>query len=137
MAAIRVISAPPGEAPPEIREAWIGLVLPLVVSSPRRGLVTSGVLTGPKTYLTQRLHLMVGKGRRFLFGSGQAGAGYVVNAQTAITLLTLKNPQAAEWWQSNAPHSFAPGHTFIFAAEACEEAEDIVWPPPPNSLVDL
>src|SRR5688572_15600413 len=38
--AVRIISTPPGEAPEEIRRAWVGLVVPL---SARHG-------TGPRSY---------------------------------------------------------------------------------------
>ena len=45
---IRIISAPPGEAPDHIRAAWIGLVLPIAVPGARY-LPTVGVLSRPKS----------------------------------------------------------------------------------------
>ena len=132
MAAIKIISTPPGEAPQEIRDAWIGLVLPLAVPSARRAVVTWGVVTGPKTHWKRQWCLMLGKGRRLLLGKAQDKIGYVVNANAAVMLLERVNPIAAGWWKQNAAHMLLPGHIFMFAVEACEEVEDIVWPPPPN-----
>lgn len=50
---IRITDIPGGEAPLEIRRAWVGLVLPLAPGedgprTPR----TAGVLSGPKRLLT-------------------------------------------------------------------------------------
>src|SRR5437773_6445609 len=49
-ARVRIISAPPGEAPADIRRAWVGLTLPIVGRGPMTGF-GSGVLTGPKSIL--------------------------------------------------------------------------------------
>ncbi len=62
MAAIKIISTPPGEAPLHIREAWVELVLPLAVPPVRSVWIVGGVLTGPKTALGQWLHLLLGCG---------------------------------------------------------------------------
>lgn len=124
MAAIKIISTPPGEAPLHIREAWVGLVLPLAVPSVRSVWIVGGVLTGPKTALGQWIQLLLGRGRRH--------AGYVVNIAAAVTLLERANPSAAAWWRENTPELMAENRTFVFSAEACEETEEVVWPPPPE-----
>ncbi len=124
MAAVKIIATPPGEAPQHIREAWVGLVLPLAIPSVRNALIVGGVLTGPRNYLSQILQLLFGQGRR--------EAGYIVDIATALTILERANPTAAGWWRKNTPHLPTPGRTFIFSAEACEETEEVIWPPPPN-----
>ena len=127
MAAIKIISTPPGEAPLHIREAWVGLVLPLAVPSVRSVWIVGGVLTGPKTLWRQRLHLFLGRGRRH--------AGYVVNLAAAVTLLERVNPSAAAWWRENTGEMIAQNRNVVFFAEVCEEAEEGVWPPPPEQKV--
>ena len=56
---LHVTSIPPGEAPLWVREKWVGLSLPLAQrkSSPV-SVLTSGVLSGPKTFLATfvRIH---------------------------------------------------------------------------------
>ena len=116
---------PPGEAPLHIREAWVGLVLPLAVPSVRSVWIVGGVLTGPKSLWHQRLYLLLGRGRR--------QAGYVVNLAVAVTLLERAHPSAAAWWRENTPGMIAENRSVVFSAEVCEETEEVVWPPPPNS----
>ncbi len=52
MAKIRIVACPPGEAPQAVREAWIGLELPLPPGrlGHRRGWLTTGVVSGPRTW---------------------------------------------------------------------------------------
>jgi hypothetical protein len=100
---IRIISPPPGEAPEEVRRAWVELELPLARGQGKpRPLNVVGVLT-------QR-------------GSG-ATAGYIVDGRTAIRLLESHAPQAAQWWRENAPHVVASGYQLVFPAEVCERIE--------------
>ena len=44
---VRVTEAPDGEAPEEIREAWVGMVLPTYVAEPRVG-KSRGVVSGQR-----------------------------------------------------------------------------------------
>jgi hypothetical protein len=111
MSSIRIISTPPGEAPLEIREAWIGLVLPLAEPKIRKGLAF-GVLSAPNGILKQ--------GWEILMGRAQKTSSYVVNAKTAIEILESANPAAATWWRENTPHLLAPYRKFGLALEACE-----------------
>jgi hypothetical protein len=57
MATIRITSIPPGEAPAEVRAAWIGLELPLKHKKPRRYL-GSGVLSGPRSGVQTLIHML-------------------------------------------------------------------------------
>ena len=110
---IRIIKAPEGEAPLSIRQAWIGLTLPLATTAfgARRNLRVWGVLSGPKTFLGQLLGLF--QARRV--------EGYPVPAREALLILAQTNPSAAQWWSINAPHMANGNRMFVFNADAAEE----------------
>jgi hypothetical protein len=119
---IRIKSTPPGEAPEHIRQAWIGLVLPVprVWAGPRK-FRTAGVLSGPKNPFGVFLALLQGRLKR--------EAGYVVASDKAVEILGRQAPEAAAWWRQNAPGSIARGKYFVFAEDACEvvqEQDDMV-----------
>jgi hypothetical protein len=97
MGRIRVTATPPGDAPEEIRRAWIGLELPLSKVGVQ-DLDGEGVLS-----------------RR---GAGSV-RGYVVLGKTAVALLASQAPEAAEWWRRNAPHVVASGYELIFPESTC------------------
>ena len=109
---IRIISTPPGEAPEQVRSAWVGLTLPLARRTPSP-VETVGVVSKPKT----RFRLFLAR----LFARTQRETGYVVDASRAIEVLAAHAPEAALWWRQHAPRAVAPGEYFLFAAEACEE----------------
>jgi hypothetical protein len=117
---IRIIATPPGEAPEEVRRAWVGLELPLAAgeAGPRTAPV-GGVLTGARTFLGKLFNLLTGR-RRYAYG-------YRIDAPQALLLLAEKSPGAAQWWRECAPHCWQPGHVFLFPAEAC--AEVAAWGP--------
>ena len=97
---LRIVATPPGEAPEEIRAAWVGLALPLRKNySKPVALPTVGVLSQKQT---------------------EPAVGYAVLAAEALPLLTRHNPEAAAWWQKSAPHTRAPGYLLIFPIEVCE-----------------
>src|SRR5512143_3776719 len=112
---IRIVSRPPGEAPEEVREAWIGLELPVEDrrTGPRLFLVTSGVLSGPRVWWQELLSLVLGKFTR--------QSGYTVNALAAVNILATKDATAAAWWRSNCGYLLDGKHKFVFATEVCEE----------------
>ena len=114
MASIRIVRIPPGEAPEEIRKAWVGLVLPLAEDElerrKRRGF---GVLSGPKNILGYLVSFVLGKGIQY--------DGYAVKVMDAVMILAKSNPTAAQWWRKNASHLFTPTALFLFEAGACEE----------------
>jgi hypothetical protein len=121
---IRIIATPPGEAPEEVRRAWIGLDLPLAAGETGpRTVPVGGVLTGPRTFL--------GKLFKLLAGRRQYSYGYVIDAPQALVLLAEKAPWAAQWWRECAPHCWQPGSKFVFAAEACAAVGPGAtgWPP--------
>lgn len=121
---IRITDVPPGEAPEWVRQAWVGLSLPLASGEyGPRAMPTGGVLTGPRGCATAVLHLLTGKVRW--------KTGYVVDAELAVCLLEENDPEAAEWWRDNAPHAIRPGRHFVFPAEVCSEQRRRHPEPPP------
>jgi hypothetical protein len=109
---IRIIATPPGEAPEEIRRAWIGVRLPLLVFHKQaKDWRSAGVLTGPKSFLARFSGLFSGRFQRH--------HGYAVSVVEAISALEAANPAAAKWWRENTPHAVRPGKAFVFAAEVC------------------
>ena len=114
MASVRINSTPPGEAPTPIREAWVGLALPLVYERPRRFL-GSGVLSGPDGIIATIVHLLTFR--------LHAQTGYVVPSLAAIEILEKSNPDAARWWRENVPRALRPRHKFLFDTACCERVE--------------
>ena len=111
---IRIIATPPGEAPEDVRQAWIGLVLPLAAGEVGpRTMLTGGVLSGPRHLLSALLHLLLGRTK--------SRNGYVVDAAQAVWLLGSHAPKAAAWWHDNAAHILEPGRLFMFPAWCCRE----------------
>jgi len=117
MAGIRIIAVPPGEAPQNVREAWVGLELPLLHGrlGESREWGSVGVLTGPKTFI-ERL-------RSYLFGKAVKKAGYAVPVNKAIEILAAHNREAAQWWRENTPHLFHGPKFFLFPREVCSEVQ--------------
>jgi hypothetical protein len=112
--AIQITRVPPGEAPEPIRQAWVGLTLPVSNRYPgRRAFLVFGVLSGPRTFLGTMLALILGRAERRV--------GYAVDGRVAVDALASRSPEAAEWWQSNAPSRLEPGRVLLFEADVCEE----------------
>jgi len=109
---ILIISTPPGEAPEQVRAAWIGLTLPLLVAG-AHVTETVGVLSGPTT----RFGLFFAR----LFGRVRRERGYFVDAHQAVELLATHAPDAARWWRESAARSVRPGSVFVFNSEVCQE----------------
>ncbi len=101
---IRVLKMLDGEAPDEVRRAWIGLIL--------------AALNGPDG----PVHQVGTKG----VTSGEAQgikAAYLVPTAAALTVLSQANPAAARWWQDNISYA-ASDRPLVFPAEACEVVAD-------------
>ncbi len=114
---VRIVRTPMGEAPDWVREAWIGLELPLAHLE-EVAVRTTGVLTGPRTWL--------GYWWGRLTGRFEIVSGYVVKADRAIDLLSQSRPDAAAWWRGYAPAFCEPGAEFVFDAAACEPSPEPV-----------
>jgi hypothetical protein len=111
---VTIIARPSGEAPEWVRDAWIGLELPLAYRRSRnwRGI---GVLTGPRGFLRQVWGLIRGRTIRM--------PGYLIKSKTAIEILARANPAAADWWRENAPQFLEGWNKFIFDEAACRVEE--------------
>jgi PD-(D/E)XK nuclease superfamily len=96
--AVKIVATPGGEAPLDVREAWVGLTLPLTDPTPRM-FEPEGVLTLSKQ---------------------PSRVGYMVEGWKAVDMLAQKAPRAAEWWHEHAPHVLAPCYQLIFSADVCE-----------------
>src|SRR5262249_42778826 len=102
---IRVLSPPPGEAPPHIRAAWVGCVLPLhtTTDDPKVSRQAKGVLSGRNE---------------------DDPSGFVVQVVDAVRELECHNVEAARWWHDHAPHLVQPGELFVYPEEACALVEE-------------
>ena len=112
---IRIIAVPPGEAPENIRQAWIGVVIPLLPPplDEKRFIPSAGVLSGPTTLLGQISALV--RGKRF------QSYGYAVETLDAVDALAKKDTEAAQWWYKNASFRMKKGQLLVFPAYVCEE----------------
>jgi hypothetical protein len=120
---VRILQTPPGEAPLDIREAWVGLVLPLRPGeSGQRQLMTQGVLTGPRTFTGWLFAHVLGRFKKV--------DGFCVDAAGAIQVLAKHDTRAADWWQTHFAAGVQPGRALIFHAEACQLVES-----PPTTAV--
>lgn len=108
---IKIVRRPIGEAPEWVRDAWIGLSLPLAFKR-ERGWQSFGVLSGPNRRFPQLWALVIGKASKV--------EGYLVNAQVAVDRLTKVNPEAAAWWRKQTPELLNGKHCFIFDVNAGE-----------------
>src|SRR5437588_6190515 len=116
---IRIVKRPHREAPEDVRDAWIGLLLPVVPSQSRLVERRSfGLLSGPRSLLALRF--------KSLFGGGTRRRGYAVITPVAIDILQDLDPLAAAWWRTNAPQWIKPGLCLFFEEDWC-----VVENPPP------
>jgi hypothetical protein len=93
---IRITSRPHGGAPAEIRDKWIGLVLPCL-----------GETDEPLAdVLTLRRVDRIG--------------GYSIHWADAMRVLGENHPEARKWWETNVP----PFSRLIFDKDCCEVVAD-------------
>ncbi|KPF75355.1 hypothetical protein IP68_08835 [Blastomonas sp. AAP25] len=111
---IKIVRRPIGEAPDWVRDAWIGLSLPLAVDR-QRSLWGFGVLSGPSNAFLQLWALGLGKGIKL--------TGFSVNAKAAVDILEEVDPRAAGWWREHTPALVSGKRCFVFDADACEREE--------------
>jgi hypothetical protein len=98
---IRIINTPPGDAPEEIRQAWVGLELPLAPGE-----------HGPRAMDTAGVVSQLPAGVRM---------GYAVEGRVAVDLLASHAPAAAAWWRTHTPEVLASTYWLVFPAETCEK----------------
>jgi hypothetical protein len=108
---VTIIGRPAGEAAEGVRDAWIGLRLPL--ANPRmRNWHGLGVLSGPSGFLRQLWALIRGPTFRT--------QGYLINAKAAVEILAQANPTAAAWWRENASQLLTGRSRFVFEERLCQ-----------------
>ena len=108
---IRIIKTPRGAAPEWVREAWVGLVLPLgdhPAGDPRL-LRRFGVTS------FWRKRLFPWTAARY-----EPADFFPVFANKAIAVLQKTQPDAAWWWTENTPHLLHPTARLIFRRDECE-----------------
>jgi len=108
---VKIVRPPDGEAPLWVREAWVGVTLPLKEQG-LKTLPSIGVLSGPKSSL--------GWLWASLTGAPITVTGYLTAAAQAIEILAETRPEAARWWRENAPKFLREEAEFMFEAPACE-----------------
>jgi hypothetical protein len=110
---IKIVARPDGEAPEWVRDAWIGVKLPLLRPEVVRT-AGFGVVRGPRSYLGQLWGCLTGQ--------SFAVSGYIVDAAHAVEMLGWTRPDAAAWWREHGGAVLNPGRSLVFDAEACEPA---------------
>jgi hypothetical protein len=110
---IHIVSTPPGEAPEQVRRAWIGLELPLAGPlAGTRSVHSSGVVSGPRGFLGVLLGLLTGRVKET--------QGWVVKVRPAMAVLAARAPEAEAWWRQNVPRMFDGDRSFVFAASCAQ-----------------
>ena len=109
---VRIVAAPPGDAPLWVRQKWVGLDLPVTRYSAHRKFPTP---SQPRSWLTQWHALSRGR--------AELAAGYAVEAAPAVGILSHASPEAAAWWREHTPHLIAPDRYLVFHEEVCRIAD--------------
>ncbi|MBB6048960.1 hypothetical protein [Armatimonas rosea] len=98
---LKIVSTPPGEAPAKMREAWVGVKIPLRRTNAKPIAVSAfGVLSRKAENLTEQ--------------------AYAVPGAEAIEALVKQSPAAAVWWCHNVPEVRNTGYLLIFPQESCQ-----------------
>jgi hypothetical protein len=97
MAKVEITSTPPGQAPEWVRNAWIGLMLP--VDENPNGILQIGVHGG----------------------RAQNKGGYSVPTEEALKILGQANDDAAQWWYDNLP---VMPSWLVFHRDVCRFVEE-------------
>lgn len=111
---ILIVRVPAGNAPEEVRKAWVGVELLLHAPGLYKAKV-AGLLDPPRGRLATWLP--------FLPGLGRTKVGYTVPAGPAVEELARRNLAAARWFRMNVPHLLGPGRLLVFAPEECRTVE--------------
>jgi hypothetical protein len=106
---IHITATPPGDAPEEARQAWVGLELPLAAGAKGPWLDPAGDCGGlraaPRGFWISCWEALR---RRWVWA-------YLVHTRTALEILAAKDPEAVRWWRECAhPSVWKPGRKFIF-----------------------
>lgn len=95
----KITQIPPGEAPLEIRQAWVGVCVPVIKRTERPiKLPVIGVISGERFGYTQ---------------------GYQVPRDLAVANLEKHAPKAAEWWRKKRYTADSSETTYLVFPEDC------------------
>jgi hypothetical protein len=108
---IRIVKPPVGPAPSWVRDAWVGLELPVVRGGRCKTYPTAPTLNDSRTFF--------GGLSLWLRGKTNPMKGYPVYAGPAVDVLAVSKPKAADWWRENAPRLLGRWQMFVFNEEAC------------------
>jgi len=105
MKKIRIVSIPKGEAPEWVREAWIGLEIPIVKEEPEGAWSIGPITRRPYTH-----------------------GGYWVQRNLALKFLLKKNLEAFQWWldlieKQEGTILSSSERLFLFDTGCCEVIE--------------
>jgi hypothetical protein len=89
MTQIKIIAVPPGQAPLEVRQQWVGITLPVAENLPSK---------------TFEMGVFGGK--------PENSEGYLVETMLAFRELKKKSPEAADWWSSHLSPQLMPWLSF-------------------------
>ncbi|TSC91672.1 MAG: hypothetical protein CEN92_223 [Candidatus Berkelbacteria bacterium Licking1014_96] len=110
---IRIISTPAGGAPPEIREQWVGVELPvdeadMISAGLQQAFGIEGIDAGTRQPTRGRI---------------ENRDGYAVDTQAAVGCLKQAGRiEAAEWWQRFLNET--GGDILVFGRQFCEVVEE-------------
>ena len=115
---IHVIAVPRGDAPDEIRQAWVGLTLPLAEGE-----------TGSRAFSSDRLCTSLRSRLWYLWlvltwRKPPDFRVYIVDHNVAFETLSRASPFALNWWRENRPYLFEQKLKVAFYVEECELIED-------------
>ena len=117
MTSVIITSIPPGEAPQEVRAAWVGLRLKVAHDQGEqpaeyRVLGIRSNLKGWRWSLSKLLRLASAREETWL--------GYAIEFLPALWALEQAGrTEAGIWWCKNTPHLLQPGQTVIFPSTCC------------------
>ena len=113
MQCIKILGTPSGGAPKWVREAWIGLILPIDPHLPQSHMARDVLTKTPRQI-----------------------RGYNVDAVLAVEILSLRHPEAALWWRENTT-LIQPGNHLVFSADdEIELVDDAPSIAPPKGKSD-
>src|SRR6185295_18281405 len=97
---IRILATPAGEAPEDVRQAWVGLEIPLSPGETKARRIPAVEVLSNQPARSQ--------------------AYFLVPALEAIARLEAADARAAAWWKDKGPKVLVPGYQLAFPEEACE-----------------
>lgn len=112
---VRIVSAPNGRSPVEVREKWIGCELPLLCANAELIKTWVSYYTPPTGYISFWWGVL--RGRVI------SQKGFPVDGKTALDILGQSNVDAKNWYVENMPHFNHRWMVMFFEASTCSLIE--------------